>query len=160
MDVEQRLAALERRVQAAEDQLAIIRLLNSYGPSVDSGSSLEAADLWIEGGAYDVGGGFRSVGHEELRKIWENEGHMGLVNQGVSHMTATPRITVDGDIAEAVAYSYVVLKREEDWHVWRAAINHWTLVRTKDGWKIKERFNRVLDGAPESHEVMRRVLPR
>ena len=158
MDVEQRLATLERRVQAAEDQLEIIRLLNSYGPSVDSGSSREAADLWIEDGAYDVGGGFRSVGREQLLKIWEADGHIGLVNQGVSHLTATPRITVNGDTAEAVAYSYVVLKREEDWQIWRAAINHWTLVRTIDGWKIKERFNRMLNGAPESHAVMRRAL--
>lgn len=158
MEVEQRLAALETRVQAAEDQLEIIRLLNSYGPAVDSGSSQPAASLWIDEGAYDVGGGFRAVGHEDLLKIWENDGHMGLVNQGVSHLIATPRITVQGDTAEAVAYSYVVLRREEDWHVWRAAINHWTLVRTGDGWKIRERFNRLLNGAPESHEVMRRGL--
>ena len=42
--------------------------------------------------------------------------------------------------------------------VWRAAINRWTLVRTPDGWRIAERFNRALDGSADSHDTMRKVL--
>ena len=41
---------------------------------------------------------------------------------------------------------------------WRAAINHWELVRTPQGWRIKIRTNRVIDGSDESHDVMRRVM--
>ena len=52
----------------------------------------------------------------------------------------------------------MVLTRGEEWFIMRGAINHWQLVRTTEGWRIKERFNRVLDGTPESHEVMQRAL--
>jgi hypothetical protein len=41
--------------------------------------------------------------------------------------------------------------------VWRASANHWSLVRTREGWRIAERFNRVLDGSEASHDVLRRV---
>jgi len=158
MNVEEKLVELEKRLQAAEDQLEIIRLLNTYGPAVDSGESQPAAQLWIEDGAYDVGGESRIVGHDDIAAIYDSEGHQELVHKGVSHLTATPRITVQGDTAEAVAYSFVVLKEDETWYIWRAAANHWTLVRTPEGWRIAERFNRVLDGSEASHNTLRRGL--
>lgn len=157
MSVEARLAAVECRLRAAEDQLEIIRLLNSYGPLVDSGSADAAAALWVEGGIYDAGGVSRLVAPDDLVAVYEGEGHKGLVATGASHFTGTPRITVDGDRAEAVAYSFVILREGERWFLFRAAINHWRLVRTPEGWRIEERFNRVLDGSEDSHEVMRRV---
>ena len=49
MTTEDRLAALEVRLQAAEDHLAILNLLNSYGPLVDSGG--------VETGQIDTGTG-------------------------------------------------------------------------------------------------------
>jgi hypothetical protein len=158
--IEDRLAALEQRLRRAEDQLEIIRLLNTYGPAVDSGASQEAAHLWIEGGIYDVGGGSRRVAFEELCAMYDSAGHQGLVHQGCAHLTATPRITVKDDTAQAVAYSFVVLKSgdENAWHFMRAAVNYWTLTRTADGWRIVERFNRVLDGSKASHDTMRKAF--
>jgi len=163
VSVEDRLAALETRLRTAEDQLEIIRLLSSYGPMVDSGSGKEAADLWIEGGGYNfsggLSGGMTMRAPQELIGMYETEGHMGLVSTGVSHLTATPQITINGDEAKAVGYSFVVLREGERWFLWRAAINHWTLVRTPKGWKIKERFNRALNGSEDSLETMRKALP-
>lgn len=159
MAIDDRLGSLERRLQAAEDHLEILSLLNSYGPLVDSGSAEEAARLWIEGGHYDVGGGPRFT-PSGLSAMYRDKGHMGLVATGCSHLTATPRIVVDGDTATAVAYSFVVVREGERWFIFRASINHWTLTRTSDGWRIAERFNRVLDGSPESHDVMRKVVIR
>jgi hypothetical protein len=158
MSVETRLAALEERLRAAEDQLEIIRLLNSYGPLVDSGESQAAAHLWVEGGAYDVGGGARLKAYGDLAAMYDSQGHQDLIHTGAAHLTATPRITVKGDEAEAVAYSFVVLKDGEAWKVWRASANHWTLTRTTEGWRIVERYNRVLDGSDASHDTLRRVL--
>lgn len=162
MSIEERLAAVEARLQAAEDRLAILDLLNSYGPLVDSGSAREAAALWVEGGGYNFSGGMsggtRLEAPAQLVAMYESEGHMGLVGNGVSHFTGTPRITLDGDRARAVGYSFVVLREGERWFLWRAAINEWRLVRTGQGWRIEERLNRTLDGSPASHEVMRRVL--
>jgi hypothetical protein len=163
MSVEERLAALEERLRVAEDQLEIIRLLNSYGPLVDSGESLPAARLWIEGGVYDIGGVSRRKSPEDLVAIYNGEGHQELIHTGSAHLTATPRISVHGDTAEAVAYSFVVKKEGDQhhgyrWQFMRAAANHWTLVRTPAGWRIKERYNRPLDGSKDSHDTLRRVL--
>lgn len=158
MTIEQRLASLEKRLQAAEDQLEIIRLLNTYGPLVDSGESQKAAGLWVEDGRYDFSGYPALTGHEQLAAMYDSEGHHELINTGCSHLTATPCVTVNGDSADAVAYSYVVLREGDRWYLWRASVNHWTLTRTAQGWKIKERFNRVLDGSEDSHDTMRKVL--
>ena len=162
MTVEERLEALEERCRAAEDHLEILNLLNSYGPLVDSGSAAEAARLWIEGGGYNYSGGTgqgrRKQAPEDLLDLYESEGHMHLVETGVSHLTAPLRVRVDGDRARALGYSFVILREGERWIVWRAAINEWTLTRTPEGWRIAERFNRTLDGGEDSHEVMRRIL--
>jgi SnoaL-like protein len=162
MDVEERLATLERRLQAAEDQLAILNLLNSYGPLVDSGTAEPAADLWIEGGGYNFSGGTsqgtRLEAPDRLVAMYRSDGHMGLVNTGCSHLTATPVVTVNGDEAKALGYTFVILREGERWFVFRAAINEWKLTRTPDGWRIVERFNRTLTGNEDSHEVMRRIL--
>lgn len=156
--VEERLAALEARLLAAEDQLAIIRLLTSYGPLLDSGEATAAANLWEKGGSYDFGGGKMVTAPDEMIEMFEGEGYRHLIKCGVAHLTATPRITVNGDTAEAVAFSFVVVRDASRWLLWRAAVNHWSLVRTPVGWKIRERYNRTLDGSAESIETMRRAL--
>ena len=159
---EGRLAELDSRLRAVEDQLEIIRLLTSYGPLVDSGSSAEAVGLWTDGGGYDfaVGGGetTRVEAPDELAAVYESDTHMSMVGTGVAHVTSTPRITVAGDQAEAVGYSFVILKESDRWFVRRGAINWWSLVRTGDGWRISERRNRLLDGSPESRELMLRAV--
>ena len=162
MDVETRLAALEARLRAAEDHLAILNLLNSYGPLVDSATAEPTGDLWVKGGGYNFGvpggGTQRLEAPDEIAGMYSWPGHLDLVNTGCAHLTATPKITVDGDSAQAVGYSFVVLREEARWYLWRAAVNHWTLARTAEGWRIVERVNRTLDGSPESHETMRKVL--
>lgn len=69
-------------------------------------------------------------------------------------MTAPAQITLDGDRAEAVGYSMLALNAGERFTVLRASINHWTLARTPDGWRIVERVNRVLDGSDESKALL------
>lgn len=162
MDREARLLELERRLQKAEDQLEIQNLLMTYGPLVDSATAEPAGALWVEGGGYNFtlpdGGTKRLAAPDEIAGMYGWPGHLDLVNTGCAHMTATPKITVDGDDAQAVGYSVVILKEGDRWFLWRAAVNHWTLKRTSDGWRIAERFNRALDGSPESHATMQKVL--
>ena len=162
MTVEDRLAALEARLQAAEDQLEIMNLLNTYGPLVDSATAKEAADLWVDGGGYNFGladGEIkRLVAPDEIAGMYSWPGHVDLVNTGCAHFTGTPRISITGDEAQAVGYSFVVLREEEQWIVWRAAVNHWVLRRTDTGWRIVERTNRTLNGSKDSHDTMREIL--
>lgn len=161
MTTEERFAALEARLQAAEDQLAILNLLNAYGPLVDSATAKEAGELWVEGGGYSFGlpdgGTKRLEAPDEVAGMYGWPGHLELVKTGCAHLTATPKITVDGDTAQALGYSFVVLRDGDHWHLWRAAVNHWQLRRTPQGWRIEERTNRTLDGSPESHAIMRKV---
>lgn len=161
MSVEERLAALEGRLRAAEDHLEILNLLNTYGPLVDSATGQPAGELWVEGGGYNFtlpdGSAKRLEAPDEIAGMYAWQGHLDLVNNGCAHLTATPKITVDGDEAQAVGYSFVVLREGERWFLWRAAVNHWTLTRTSAGWRIAERFNRTLDGSEQSHETMRKV---
>lgn len=162
MGVEERLSELESRLRRAEDHLEILNLLNSYGPLVDSGSAIEASALWVEGGGYafsgGVGDGSRIRAPEALASVYEAEWHQELIHTGSAHLTATPAIRIVGDEAEAVAYSFVVRREDERWFLLRAAINHWTLRRSVDGWRIIDRVNRLLDGSPASHELMRTIL--
>ena len=162
LTTEQRLAAIEARLRNAEDHLAILNLLNSYGPLVDSGASAAAADLWEVGGGYNYSGGnsngTRLEAPDQLVAIYEGAGHQSLISTGSAHLQATPKITIDGDRATAIGYSFVILREGDRWYILRAAINDFSLVRTAQGWRIAERFNRTLIGSEDSHEVMRRVL--
>lgn len=159
MSVEERLSALEARLGAAEDELAIMRLLAAYGPLVDSGQSQPAAAMWIEGGIYDFSGGAAATAPEGLIAAYEGPEHQGLITDGCSHLTAAPRITLMGERAEALAYSYVMRRRGDEWFPYRAAINRWHLVRTDAaefrGWRIEKRTNRLLRGDADSYAVMR-----
>lgn len=162
MTLEQRLEAMEARLRAAEDHLAILNLLNTYGPLVDSATGGPAGDLWVDGGGYSFtlpeGGDKRLVAPDEIAGMYSWEGHLDLVRTGCAHLTGTPKITVSGDEAQAVGYSVVILREGERWFLWRAAVNHWTLRRTEAGWRIVERFNRALNGSEESLATMKKVL--
>lgn len=162
MDTEARLAALEARLRKAEDHLEILNLLNTYGPLVDSATAEPAGELWVKGGGYNFtlpdGGNKRLEAPSEIADMYAWPGHVDLVETGCAHLTATPKITVAGDEAQAVGYSFVVLREGERWFIWRAAVNHWTLRREAAGWRIAERFNRALNGSEESHATMRKVM--
>jgi len=162
MTQDERIKALECRLQTVEDHLEILNLLNCYGPLVDCGAAQAAAELWMQGGGYNYSGGksngTRLEAPDDLIKIYEGPGHVGLISAGCSHLTATPIITISGNTANALGYTYVILKEGDRWFVFRAAINEWKLLRTDSGWRIAERFNRTIDGSEESQEVMRRIL--
>jgi len=53
MNREDRMEAIEARLQILEDEIAISRLLSSYGPAVDSGKSGPTADLYAQDGTFD-----------------------------------------------------------------------------------------------------------
>ena len=152
-DVESRLAALESRLRLLEDEREIAQLIAAYGPLVDAGAADEVADLWTADGVYDVDEVYLE-GREQLAAMVRSRPHQGWIKGGCAHFVGPARITVDGDTAVAVCHSLMVVRQDEEFVVRRATANHWWLVRTDAGWRAERRTNRVLDGRPESPELL------
>jgi hypothetical protein len=154
---EDRLAGLERRVQRLEDEVAVLRLVNSWGPAVDTGSSEAAAALWHEDGVLES-----DLSHLQgpgaVFAMVESDGQQALITQGCAHVQSAPIVSIDGDEAQAVTYSQVYLHADEGHAVWRVSANVWQFGRTSDGWRVTRRTNRVIDGSTKAHEILVRAL--
>jgi hypothetical protein len=46
----------------------------------------------------------------------------------------------------------------QGYRIHRVAANRWELVRTPDGWKVKRRTLRPLDGSPAARDILRGAL--
>lgn len=148
-----RLDRLEQRVQALEDELAIVRLVASYGPLVDAGEADAVADLWAEDGTYDVEG-WQMTSRDDLRAMVGSAGHQGLIEGGCSHFLGPLHVTVRGDEAVAVCESILVRHRDGAFSVRRAGANHFHLRREGQRWLIKDRRTRALDGSAEARDLL------
>lgn len=146
---------LERRLRRIEDELALMRIIASYGPAVDSGSAQPTAGIWTQDGIYDV---FPQVlrGRTEIAEMVTGERHQGMINSGAAHLQGPPYISIDGDRATVTHYSQLVLRDADadSFRVWRTGVNIWTFVRTSDGWRAINRVNRQLDGTAEAREML------
>lgn len=155
MTIEDRLLALENRLRRAEDELAISRLLASYGPLVDAGDADAVAALWTEDGEYDVDSR-HMASRADVAAMVRSSGHQALIRGGSAHFLGPVHVDVDGDNAVAVCESILVRRNdaEDGYRVWRAAANHITLQRTAAGWRIVKRTTRALDGSLEARGLL------
>jgi uncharacterized protein (TIGR02246 family) len=153
-DATERIARLERRLAALEDERDVARVVASYGPLVDAGDADAGAALWEPDGVYDVDGLFMSGG-DDIRAMVRSAAHQGWIAAGCAHLVGPPHVRVDGDDAVAVCHSLMVVHEQEGFVVRRATANHWRLRRSPDGWRVLVRTNRVLDGRAESPALLR-----
>jgi ketosteroid isomerase-like protein len=155
MTVKERLAALEQRLRRVEDELAISRLMASYGPLVDAGDGDAVAALWAEDGEYDVDG-WHMRSRADVAAMVRSPAHQGLIGRGSAHFLGPVCVDVDGDHAVAVCESILVRHNDDDggYRVWRAGANHVTLRRTAAGWRIVKRTTRALDGSEQARELL------
>jgi ketosteroid isomerase-like protein len=149
-----RLAALEERLRSVEDQLAILKLINSWGPAVDTGDSAGAASLWTEDGILESDLSYL-VGPPAVAAMVEGEGQQALIRQGSAHVPAFPVIAVDGDEATATGYTCVYRHTTQGYEVWRVSANHWVLRRGPEGWRVARRTTQVIDGGPKAQKLLR-----
>ncbi|MGV0815537.1 nuclear transport factor 2 family protein [Mycolicibacterium boenickei] len=151
MTVEQQLLT---RLQRVEDELAIMRLLASYGPSVDAGNADNAAALWAVDGTYDVED-WMMTGRGGVHQMVSSTSHQDLVAAGCCHFLGPAVVTVNGDSAVAVCESLVLLRDSEaGYRVWRATANHFALERVEGQWRIATRTSRLLNGNPYAHTLL------
>lgn len=150
---EERLAALEARMRVLEDQAALLRLIYSWGPAVDTGNAEAAAGLWTQDGVLDSDLS-RLDGPPAVAAMVESDGQQQLITQGCAHVQTAPIVTVDGDRATATAYSQVFVHAEAGHDVWRVSANLWEFRRTPEGWRVTRRTNRVVDGGPQARQLL------
>lgn len=150
---EDRFARLEARVRRLEDEVAITRLLASYGPFVDAGAAPDVANLWTEDGEYDVEG-WSMRSRADIHAMVESAAHHSLIDAGCAHFLGPARVVVDGDTATAVCESLLVRRYDDGYRVWRAGANSFRLTRTPHGWRITHRVTRALDGGPQARDLL------
>ena len=149
------LSALQAQVAQLQDEREVARVLSAYGPLVDSGSAEEVAALWATDGVYDVDERLMT-GQADVEAMVRGATHQGYIAAGCAHILGPPHVTVSGDDAVAVCYSLMVVHGDAGFVVRRATANHFELQREAGGWTITTRLSRVLDGRPESPDLLAR----
>ncbi|GAA4817616.1 nuclear transport factor 2 family protein [Tomitella cavernea] len=152
---------LSARLAVLEDRQAIVDLMTSYGPAIDSGCEEAVARVWTEDGVYDVDTGIMR-GHAEITAMVRGQNHQGFITNGCAHVLEPGNVIVDGDTAVATCKSLLILARPDKsvFTVLRATANRWELVKTADGeWKCTRRTSRVLDGRDEAPRVLAEGVP-
>ncbi len=158
-ETESRLRALEERVLQLEDQLAIHRLMNSWGPAVDGDNPEAAASIWAEDGVLiSELENTQLEGPAAVAAMVRHAGHQALVHAGSAHIQSFPVVQVSGDTAKAVGFSRVYLHKDGGHEVWRVSANRWDFRRTPDGWRVTRRINRSIDGGPEARAILNQAF--
>lgn len=153
------LQALGARVQRLEDEATIRRLVLTYGPSVDSGESARAAQLWADDGVYDWDAdGEPHSGSAAVEAMLNGEGHRGLIKQGVAHFAGPLLIQLDGDRAVALNYSLIMRRKGGRFYLWRVSAARWDLERRAGSWRVQRRTNRLLDESGAGRQLFGETL--
>ncbi len=162
---------IEDRLRAIEDRLDILNLIASHPPSADSGADYFTRQVYTEDGVIDLGGGKAANGNDEVAAMVKTPGHQAAIAGGLAHFCGLPRIDIDGDTATVTSYLQIITPHPDaaphevpnhgttkGFRIHRVGANRWELVRTAEGWKIKRRTLRPLDGTEPARELLRGAL--
>ncbi len=137
-DLETLVEQLAARLQAVEDELAITRLLTSYGFAVDGDDADACAALYSPDALVTIDDAVRLQGRDEIRTIVTSEAHQAIL-PGCAHVMGPFAVAVDGDTATATGYATVCVAGEAGRLVWRQSLSRWTLQRRREGWRVQRR---------------------
>ncbi len=166
--------SLEARLRDIEDRLEIYNLIASHPPSADTGADYYTRAVFTEDGVFDRGESLDyTVGNEAIAAITRRPEHREAIHGGLAHFAGLPYVELDGDSARVTSYLQLIhpdhqgAERELPNHgvstgyrIHRVLANRWELVRTPEGWKIKSRKLRPLDGTPPARDILADVLAR
>ena len=163
--------SIEDRLRAVEDKLEILNLIASHPPAADTGADYYTKWSFVEDGVIDLGGGKGASGNEKIAAGQQSPGHLAAIAGGLAHFAGLPRIELNGDEAVATSYLQILTPHptaeayevpnhgvSKGYRIHRVGANRWELVRTNDGWKIKKRTLRSLDGTEPAREILRDAL--
>ena len=165
------VSALEARLRMVEDRLEIYNLIASHPPSADTGADYYTRAIYLEDGAVDFGGGKAASGNEAVAAIGRTPEHQAAIAGGLAHFAGLPHISIDGDRAVVVSNLQILTPHptaepvavpghgtSRGYRVHRVGANRWELERTAQGWKIRRRTLRPLDGSEPARELLRTAL--
>lgn len=167
-------AALEARLRAIEDRLEIYNLIAAHPPSADTGADYYTSAVYVEDGEFDRGEGLDgAVGNEAIGAFTLSPAHQQAIAGGLAHFAGLPHIELDGDAAYVTSYVAIMHRDTEGaerelpnhgtstgYRIHRVVANRWSLVRTEQGWKIKSRKLRPLDGSAPALDMLAQALAR
>jgi uncharacterized protein (TIGR02246 family) len=162
-ELEATVERLAARLQAVEDELAITRLLTSYGFAVDGDDPDGCADLYAPDAVVTIDDTVRLAGRDELRTIVTSEAHQAIL-PGCAHVMGPFTVDVSGDTATATGYATVFVASDVSGgprEVWRQSLSRWTLARVGGAWKVQRRESWAIGREPGqaiAREGLRRVL--
>ena len=172
MDQGENGKSLDARLREIEDRLEIYNLIAAHPPSADTGADYYTAAVYTEDGVFDRGDDLEgALGNQAIAAITQSQGHQRAIQGGLAHFAALPHVTLDGDAAYVTSYLQILHpdaqgeSRELPNHgyspgyrIHRVVANRWTLARTPEGWKIKSRKLRPLDGSAPAREILEQAL--
>ncbi len=151
--------AIEDRLQAVEDRLAIAQLICGYGYAVDGCNADAVGSFYAEDGVYAVAGSSTWEGREAVAGITASSGHLSLVTAGCAHISTNPYIVLDGDRGVATCHTMVASKRADGYYIARLSASRIEVSRKRDGgWQIDHRQNYLLDGAKDGPALLARLM--
>lgn len=166
--------SLEARLRDIEDRLEIYNLIASHPPSADTGADDYTRAVFTEDGVFDRGESLdRTVGNEAIAAITLRPAHQEAIQGGLAHFAGLPHVELDGDSAWVTSYLQLVHPDAEGderelpnhgvstgYRIHRVLANRWELVRAPEGWKIRSRKLRPLDGSRPARDILSRALKR
>ena len=164
-------ASLEDRIRAVEDKLEILNLIASHPPSADTGADYYTRAVYADDGVFDRGPHAGGTSKEEIASVVKTPAHQAAISGGLAHFCGLPYIELDGDRAAVTSYLQILMPdpngsavelsnhgTSKGFRIHRVAANRWELARTADGWKIKRRTLRPLDGSEPARQILRQAL--
>jgi SnoaL-like domain len=164
-------ATIEDRIRAIEDRLDILNLIASHPPSADTAAAPYIQSIFIEDAVLDLGGAKRAEGKQAISDIVRQPAHGQAIKGGLAHFAGLPHIALDGDRAVVTSYLQILAPHptadeievpahgaSRGYRIHRVGANRWELERTAEGWKIKRRTYRTLDGADPALDILRQAV--
>ncbi len=164
--------SLEDRVREIEDRMEIYNLVASHPPGADTGSDDFVTTQWTDDGIMDLGS-YSVSGRDNIAAVVKRPEHEAAIAGGICHFAGLPHIELNGDAAIVTSYLQILVPQTQGepiavpnhgsgkgFRVFRVGSNRWDLARTKDGWKIKHRVSRPLDGTEPARQILRGALER
>ena len=168
----QETRTLEQRIREIEDRLEIYNIIAGHPPGADTGADHYTKFIYTDDGVFDRGPNLSGGnGSAAIAANLKSPGHQAAIAGGLAHFTGLPHIALDGDTAVVTSYLQILTPHKtgepievpnhgasRGYHIHRVVTNRWELVRTAEGWKIKRRTIRLVDGTEPSREILREAL--